>query len=172
MPDPPARMMPLYCDGVEFDLDSAVDMKKNISPVFLSSARYSRQPAHPTTRSTTRLLHQPSPTIVAPVTAWSAVANRMWSLTGNFTHCNLFVDLSQLIPNQLIFHFGRSIQIRDRPRNRGNYRHALFMAVWPLPKFTSGIYRVCNLKSTLHLAALFHVSVTSAIEPRNGATSR
>jgi hypothetical protein len=43
------------------------------------------------------------------------------------------------------------------------------MAVWPRPKFTPVIYRLRNPQSTLHLAALFHVSVSSGIEPRNGA---
>src|SRR5271165_2787463 len=33
------------------------------------------------------------------------------------------------------------------------------MAVWPSSAFTSGIYRVANPQSRLHLAALFHVSV-------------
>ncbi len=33
------------------------------------------------------------------------------------------------------------------------------MAVWTGLKFTSGIYGLCNPQSTLHLAALFHVSV-------------
>src|SRR5712692_133990 len=45
------------------------------------------------------------------------------------------------------------------------------MAVWPQPAFTSGIYRVANPQSTLHLAALFHVSVCSQIGTRNGAES-
>ncbi len=43
------------------------------------------------------------------------------------------------------------------------------MAVWPRPKFTPVIYRPRNPQSTLHLAALFHGSVSSGIEPRNGA---
>ena len=35
----------------------------------------------------------------------------------------------------------------------------LVMAVWTTLRFTSGIYRPRNPKSTLRLAALFHVSV-------------
>ena len=52
-----------------------------------------------------------------------------------------------------------------------NQRSILVMAIWPSSAFTSGIYRVCNPQSTLHLAALFHVSVSSRIGTRNGAES-
>ena len=35
-----------------------------------------------------------------------------------------------------------------------------FMTVWTWPQFTSDIYRLRNPQSTLHLAALFHGSVS------------
>jgi len=43
------------------------------------------------------------------------------------------------------------------------------MAVWPSSAFTYGIYRMDKPPWTLHLAALFHVSVYSRIGTRNGA---
>jgi len=55
---------------------------------------------------------------------------------------------------------------------RGNQGSNLGMAIWPLPAFTSGIYPVGNPQSTLHLPALFQVSVSSQIGTRNGAESR
>ena len=45
------------------------------------------------------------------------------------------------------------------------------MAIWTVPHFTSGIYRARNPKSTLHLAAVFHVSVCFGIDTRNDAAS-
>jgi hypothetical protein len=57
-----------------------------------------------------------------------------------------------------------------------NKRSILVMAMWPLQTFTYGIYPIAKPPSTLHLAALFHVSVrvvsvSSWIGTRNGAES-
>ncbi len=43
------------------------------------------------------------------------------------------------------------------------------MSIWPLSAFPSGIYRVGNPQSTLHLAAVLHVSISSRIGTRSGA---
>jgi len=45
------------------------------------------------------------------------------------------------------------------------------MAVWPSSAFTYGIYPMDKPPWTLHLAALFHVSVGFRIGTRNGAAS-
>ena len=84
---------------------------------------------------------------------------------------SVFATHSPFTPKTSALAASLSIRSFGPTKCPGNQRSILGMAVWPTSAFTYGIYRMDKPPWTLHLAALFHVSVGFRIGTRNGAAS-